>query len=493
VDLRVEQTALQDKVIADLRAVLRTDVKRAVIQGPTGFGKTAIAKAITKGGREKGSNVVFTVPLISLINQTARSFWDDGLREFGIMQASHEMTDPTQPIQICSIDTLSRRGERPLADFVIVDECHRNNEWLWKWMQDWKNTIFIGMSATPWTKGLGNHYQALVKGPTTEELISLGMLSDFKVYAPDHPDLTGVRKTSGDYGPDYNQIDLAEAMNKDPLVANIVDTWMQRAEMRPTIAYCVDRAHAAKVQAQFIAAGVPWSYIDAYTDIDERDQIKAQLDTRQIYGVANVGCLTMGIDWDVRCIILAVPIRSEMKFVQIIGRGLRTAPGKDYCLILDHSDSHQRLGFVTDIDHYQLDNGTGNVSSSKDTPDPKEPKECPACGHLKPTGVHVCPECGFAPQKQSDIDPVEGELAELKRSKLTKTQLQSREVREQTYAMALWHAMETGKKTGWAWYLTKDRCGGAPKNRNVEPIEPDQEMRNYIKYKAIRYAKSRQI
>jgi DNA repair protein RadD len=46
-----------------------------------------------------------------------------------------------------------------------------------------------------------------------------------------------------------------------------------------------------------------------------------------------------------------------MLFVQIIGRGLRTADGKDDCLILDHTDTHLRLGFVTDIIHHTLDGG----------------------------------------------------------------------------------------------------------------------------------------
>ena len=60
-----------------------------------------------------------------------------------------------------------------------------------------------------------------------------------------------------------------------------------------------------------------------------------------------------------RCIILARPTKSEMLFVQMIGRGLRTADGKADCLILDHSDNHLRLGFVTDIHHDKLDDGGG--------------------------------------------------------------------------------------------------------------------------------------
>lgn len=484
----------QTKAIKDIRSVLQTGVRKVVLQEPTGGGKTAIAMAIIAAGREKGSNVAFTVPMISLINQTAQSFWKDGLREFGIMQANHEMTDPTQPIQICSVSTLSKRNERPLADFIIVDECHLNSKFMWKWMQDRPTTIFIGLSATPWTKGLGKHYQALVKGPSTQELIDLEYLSDFEVYTPDHPDITGVRKTMTSWGPDYNQVDAANAMNKAPLVANIVDNWKENGQGRPTIAYCVDRAHATKVQGEFIAAGVPWGYIDAYTDIDERDDIKAQLDTQQIYGVANVGCLVLGVDWDIRCIIIAVLIRSEMKFVQIMGRGLRTAPGKDHLLCFDHSDTHDRLGFITGIDHYQLDDGTGNVSNSKEIAEEKKPKECPKCGYLKPVGAHECPQCGFKPQKQSNVEPIEGKLSKRERDRRTKAELATEEGVNRTYAMALYIAQERGKKSGWAYYLTRDRCGAAPdKDAGIKPIEPDQNMLNFVKYKNIRYAKGRSL
>ncbi len=55
--------------------------------------------------------------------------------------------------------------------------------------------------------------------------------------------------------------------------------------------------------------------------------------------------------------ILARPTKSEILYTQIIGRGLRTADGKDHCLILDHSDTTLRLGFVTDIHHTTLDDG----------------------------------------------------------------------------------------------------------------------------------------
>ena len=77
---------------------------------------------------------------------------------------------------------------------------------------------FIGLSATPWTKGLGKRFDDLIRPTSTRELIDLGMLSQFRVYAPSHPDLSGVRTVAGDYRED----DLSDAMNKAPLIADVV-------------------------------------------------------------------------------------------------------------------------------------------------------------------------------------------------------------------------------------------------------------------------------
>src|SRR5262249_55731799 len=146
---------------------------------------------------------------------------------------------------------------------------------------------------------------------------------------PSTPDLTDVRIVAGD----FHEGDLAQVMDSSHLVADVVGTWLTRAKGRPTLCFAVDRAHAKHLQRQFIEAGVPPGYIDAYTEAAERNQIARQFHDGSIKVVCNVGCLTTGIDWDVRAIILARPTKSEMLFVQMVGRGLRTAEGKDTCLI----------------------------------------------------------------------------------------------------------------------------------------------------------------
>ena len=134
----------------------------------TGFGKTLLAAAIIEGALAKNKRVIFTVPARSLVDQTVKAFWDDGIRDVGVIQAWNPMTDWSRPVQVASVQTLQRRPI-PNADFVIIDECHRWFDLYATWMSDplWQDPPFIGLSATPWTRGLGKYFDDLIIAATT--------------------------------------------------------------------------------------------------------------------------------------------------------------------------------------------------------------------------------------------------------------------------------------------------------------------------------------
>jgi superfamily II DNA or RNA helicase len=342
------------------------------------------------------------------------------------------------------------------------------------------------LSATPWTKGLGKHYDDLIIGATTRQLIREGYLSPFRVFAPSHPDLTGVRTVAGDYAED----ELAEAMDKPQLTADVVSTWLKLGENRPTLCFAVNRAHARSLERDFRHAEVACAYVDGDTDRAERDEIRKAFESGDIRVVVNVGVLTTGVDLDVRCLILARPTKSEMLYVQIIGRGLRAAAGKQDCIILDHSDTTLNLGFVTDIHHEKLSDGSERKASASRRPErpaPK-PKECPSCSHLKPAGVHKCPNCGFAPHKVQDVQTVQGELAHLG-GKQIKADM---DTKRKWYAMLLWHEDFKKYKMGWAARQYREKFGVWPNGMNVQPIAPDAQVQRWIKYSIIKWVKGQE-
>jgi DNA repair protein RadD len=471
---------------------LATGHRRPILQLPTGAGKTVIAAHVVTRALEKRNRVAFCVPSVGLVDQTFERFVENGIdpNAMGVMQGNHPWRRPSAPIQIATAQTLTRRS-LPDSGLVIIDEAHIRFKVYDRWMEEHPERFFVGLTATPWAKGLGQKFDDLVKPTTMRDLIKLGYLSDYRVFAPSHPDLSGVKTIAGD----YHEGQLAERMDKPELVADIVNTWLARGENQPTLCFATGRAHAQSLFERFTAAGVSSAYVDANTPREEREKIGERLATGEVKVVCNIGCLTTGIDWDVRCLILARPTKSESLFVQIIGRALRTAEDKQFATILDHSDTHLRLGMVSDIDHDELCSGKPDAKSARNKRDnTKLPVECVQCTALIPVGMRECPSCGFEP-KQPIIQEADGDLQELGNRSGEK----HKSVRDLVAAMGkrkvygqLRHIqLERGRQSGWTAHTYRDIFGVWPRGMDHSPVlPPDPKLIAYVRHKDIRFAKS---
>ena len=314
------------------------------------------------------------------------------------------------------------------------------------------------------------------------------MLSKFRVFAPSHPDLTGVRTVAGD----YHDGDLAQAMSKAHLVADVVTQWLARGENRPTLCFAVNRAHAQLLAMQFTEAGVPTAYVDANTPREERETIGKRLAAGDVKVVCNIGCLTTGIDWDVRCLILARPTKSDMLFVQIIGRALRTADGKDHAIILDHSDTHLRLGMVTDIDHDGLDDGRPQSAADRKAKERKlaSPRECTKCAALIPALMRECPCCGTVAPPRTGVSVGDGDLSEIGGDSTPVVELLRKLGKQRVYSELVGICEERGKKQGYADHTYREIFGVWPRGLFKGSIPPGPQITAYVRYKNIRFAKS---
>jgi DNA repair protein RadD len=487
----------QDEALENIRASVRSGIRRLCVQAPTGAGKTKLAAAIVDGGISKGSRVAFVVPAISLVDQTVESFYSEGIRGIGVIQANHEMTDWSQPVQVCSIQTIQARKAYPECHTVIFDECHRVFEAHKSWLTDpaWELVPMIGLSATPWTKGLGKYFHSLLKVTDTSTLIERGFLSPFRVFATGHPDLSQVKMVAGD----YHEGELSTAMQQGQLTADIIKTYKEKWGKGKTLCFGVDKAHAKSIQERFEYAGIRCGYQDAETTADERRDIKRKFHSGDYEVVSNIQTLTTGVDWDVRCLILARPTRSDMLYVQIIGRALRTAPGKEEALILDHSDTTSRLGFVTDIDHDELSDGKAQKNAKPKKREPKLPSPCDSCAFVMPVGSRKCPNCGHEMKAQCAIIEQDGELHEVVPGQLRKVGSKDRQqwsYAEQKVFLAelKGYALHHGYKTGWAAVKFKSKFGQWPE-RSMDGVEPSEVQSPgtivWIRSENIRWAKSK--
>jgi DNA repair protein RadD len=469
---------------------------RTVCQLPTGGGKTVVQATLSNTAidhaRAIGRSTTIGViePRISLVDQTVVQMQGAGIRwhDIGVIQADHKRANAMASLFVCSPQTMLNRSTPPF-DLLLVDECHEGHKWTREFLMAHPEVPAIGWSATPWAKGMANYWNDLVIGATQQGLIDQGFLANFKAFAPPSgvlPDLFSIATSEQAHGKDYVVEQLSAEMQKPKLVADAIDTWSTMAKGRPTLTYAVDRAHARVLQEQFCAAGVEAAYIDAKTDVVERERIRLESQRGRIEVVVSIGCLTMGIDWPwVSCIQLLRPTKSEILYVQIVGRGLRKSEGKDYCLILDHTRTTEKLGLVTNIHHDLLDDGKPKISSGGEREEAK-PHECPACHMLKPPKHSTCPNCGFTAQRQNKVTTQEGYLAEVtKAKKYTMSEKQS------FYSGLLHYARLKGYKAGWAANKYRAKHGVWPRKLQKIATEPRVEVLNFIKSQNIAWAHSK--
>ncbi len=496
--LNITPNFAQERGLAMLRERWKQN-RTFMIYSPTGSGKTGLAAFITNGYLKRDMRVMFLAPYTVLLNQTAKRFMDYGLpeNEISFVWADNPNYDPTRLIQIASADTVIRREFPDNIDLLIIDEAHLRRKKILEVIRDTDIKV-IGLSGTPFSTFLGNYYESLIKPTTLKELIKRGDLSNYEFYAPTKPDLTGVKSaTSAEYGSDYKEAEISEIMSGADLVGDIVSNWLANGRDLPTICFCVTVSHANFVTMELIRAGVVAEVITAQTPQEDRQLTIHRFEQGATKIIVSVGTLIAGFDSDVRCIIYARPTKSEIRWCQAIGRGLRKAPGKDTCLIFDHSGSVHRLGYPDDIDYDELpskDDGMKEANSAREQERrEKTPKECSSCHYMKPVGVYVCPKCGFK--------PLAGEDVEVDTSRNIKKISKTEKVYTQKEKQSWWSQLKyyqnvraaKGKPVsdGWVSNTYRDKFSVWPQGLHDTPQEITPEVSNFIKHKQIAWAKSR--
>jgi superfamily II DNA or RNA helicase len=484
----------QAAAVQSLRSSLAGGVVRQMLCSPTGSGKTEIGMALVKGAIAKRKRVAFLCNRVHLVEQTSRRFLRSGIKH-GIIQGANT-TRTYENVLVASIQTVARRG-LPDVDLLIIDEAHTVAG-----SKDYRNVIamakgvpVIGLSATPYAKGLGKHYDELggalfeqmIVAATIPELIADGFLVDCDVYAPSEPDMAGIKQSRNAFGEmDYSDADIGRATDKPELIGDIVTHWLKLAKGTPTVCFASNIAHSKHIVEQFLAAGVAAEHIDCYTEDDDRKAILQRIETGETLIISNVGILCEGWDFPAcRTLILARPTRSLIRYIQMAGRVLRPHESKSRALILDHSGTVIRLGFPTDEFPLELDDGKPKAATKAAEPRDKPlPKACAKCNYLKT--VHTCPVCGFATEKQSGVEVQDGELVLLDKRKTKATKMD----KQAFYSQLLAIASTKGYREGWISHKYREYFGVWPKGMEDVAAEPTEEVRNFLKHLQIRHAKS---
>ena len=479
------EIALYDYQVASVEALrerIRAGVKNIILSAATGSGKTIISAYMLNEVRAKMRRAVFVVDRITLVNQTSRVLDHYGIPH-GVIQGNHFRARPWERIQIASAQTLDKR-DWPETDIIFVDECHTQRKAVLDRISA-RDCIAIGLTATPFSKGLGKHYDAVVTVTTTNKLIEDKFLSKYRIFAASEPDMTGAKTVAGEW------TDAEASERSMPIVGDCVTEYLKHGNEKKFIAFGVDVRHCEELQRQFMAAGVQCALYTFHTSPDECEQIVQEFRKPDSYikGLISVSKLSRGFDVaDVEVIILARPLKSSLaEHIQMIGRGLRSHPGKEICTILDHAGNCGR--FWDEMNEFfecgasELDDGKVKEKPKKTLKEP-EFRKCPKCASLHKIRPS-CPQCGFEYPKRPAIAHEAGELKEMGGGTSV-----SRDEKQDIWSQLLYVVRVRGYKPGFASWKYKERFGVFPRGLNDVEKEPSAKLLNWLRSRQIAYAKA---
>jgi superfamily II DNA or RNA helicase len=328
----------------------------------------------------------------------------------GVIAANRAM-DLSAAVQVASVQTLARRLHKLPRDFfqlVIIDEAHHSNAGTWaKVLEHFHQAHLLGVTATPIRldgRGLGEHYQAMVEGPSAAWLTDNGYLAPARVLAPPGFDTTGLRKRMGDF-------DTREAEHRiGTIMGDCLSHYRRHLDGQTAIAFCCSVAHAEAVASLFQCNGIPAASIDGSMTSEQRRDLLQALGTGRLKVLTSCALIGEGVDVpSVGGCILLRPTASTSLHLQMIGRCLRPSPGKAAAVVLDHVGNTLRLGHHLEPREWTLDG-----LAKRDREKAPSVKVCPQCFAAMASQAKQCGECGhtFAAEVR-ELQQVEGELVEV--------------------------------------------------------------------------------
>lgn len=348
-----------------------------MVQMPTGTGKTVLISEVVKREERRVKNpcvwiVVHRRELVEQIKETLE-------RRLGTsLDAEREKSSV---IEVFSIQWLTRHyqelEERP--SLIVIDEAHHAMAKTYEEvMNAYPNAKKLGVTATPCRltkRGFTDLFEVLLCSHSIPKFIKEGYLSDFDYISlnpnsEDQKKIDGLEKRAADG--DYNIAEMQEVLDCKPSIGRLYQTIKDFAAGKKGIVYAINIEHAEHIAKYYREQGLAAVAISSKTPKEERRRMielfkegsagnkpyctspslittVGQDETpKGIQILVNVDLFGEGFDCpDVEFIQLARPTLSLAKYLQMVGRGLRVAKGKECCTLLDNVGLYRLFGLPT--------------------------------------------------------------------------------------------------------------------------------------------------
>lgn len=347
--------------VAVATAFLNRAVNKQVIVLATGLGKTVIfSEAIRRRVHTTGKKALILAHRDELLSQAADKLQaiDPELR-IGFEQAGRRPDLERDQVVLASVATLGRANTPRLAGYrpdefclLVTDEAHHaaNDSYMNIYRHfgvlkrepehDWnRDLLHLGVTATPSRsdhKGIDQIYDEMSFAYGLVDGINDRWLCRIRAHnVTTYADLSRVKRVAGD----FQQRELARAVNVRSRNAAVVNAYQKLVPGQKALCFAVDVAHTKELAACFAARRIPTECITGDTDREERRAILGRFARRETLVLVNCLVLTEGFDEpSIEAILMARPTQSAILAMQMIGRGTRPFPGKNFLTVVDFVD-----------------------------------------------------------------------------------------------------------------------------------------------------------
>ena len=343
---------------------------------PTGSGKTIIAGEVLRRLNRRALIVAHTSVLVAQLHEALSTYLDErvGLVLDGVID------DAEARVIVASRQSLTSQRLFAIVQSgafgtLVFDEAHHASEdstyrAILDALQAWEPKLFVlGLTATPWREAGRMLFERWWFSREISDLIPLGVLAPVRYQTVELPLALREVRLSGSPESEYRckaleprLLDVAQetATHVAPLIGTL----------RHIVIFAVTVKHAQALAEAFELAGVGAAPIWGAMRPCDRDDILKRWRDAEIRASVNVGIVTEGFDEPrISAIVFARPTASTLFYIQALGRGLRVAPGKLECLVVDCVG----LGDLRDARQCTLDSIVPEVAALEGLP-PSSPQ-----------------------------------------------------------------------------------------------------------------------
>lgn len=434
----MELRPYQQTIVDQIYKAWENGATNVLAQLATGAGKTVLFSKIMSDYSGYSVAVAHRMELVSQISLTLARYGvrhniiaqKAALREIvslHMAELGRSFVCPNSRRFVAGVDTLVRMDNKTpwfsQVGLLVQDEGHhplRTNKWGLA-ASLFPNAKGLYPTATPVRadgRGLGRKadgiMDVLITGVSMRELISMGYLTDYRIFAPPNVlDLSTVPITaSGEYSPPK----LRDVVHKAHITGDVVDQYLRIAEGKLGVTFAVDIEAAVEIAKAFKAKGVAAEVISSKTPDLLRCAIMARFRKREVLQLVNVDLLGEGVDVPaIEVVSMARPTQSYGLYSQQFGRALRPLEGKSHAIIIDHVNNVIRHGLPDAPRVWSLERRERRSRSVASDAIPLRVCLNARCLGVYPRTQRVCPNCGHysAPMARSSPEQVDGDLFEL--------------------------------------------------------------------------------